>query len=424
MKHKRVFFIPIFFLLVSGCSSVPRLSNLENWSLDDFSSSTRDFRQNWVSPYIGEEADRTINPNHVLRATDILELHCVLGGKLTVSGVYYKNAGGAEDKIKFQEGQVVRLPLSVVADFHKLALECGGSMFKPSLCKSSDESPCVTHLQTSTWTRLSEKFEESIVHAKLLVRDDPVLAAFDKVLVNRTYAADVDDFRFGPLWSSEIVEVSENGLLSIPVPNLTPGKFGELIGIPVQRYWANEVTSTLFALPVVPSGSCEADRVRLSTIQACLNWASGGKDAIPDDLKTPSMKFRVHKCESLAINKDFRPLFDELLASWRLDLQDSIVSLYSENGESINLPLTDGAALVPAVSKAYRLATGRELIEPRSLTRSKAYLTVQPKLGTCQENSAPFYIRVAESQSQTYRPIRLVRGDTIWVSRYRPKLIH
>ncbi len=428
MLFPRLVLIPVFFALVS-CASAPRLVGLEDWRDDEFESSTRQFREKWISPYtLKSDGSRTqtVNPKHTLRGSDLLELSCVDDrgdtiSHISVSGYYYDDSDQETRQDLASEAMSAILPLGVVSDFHKLEFTCHvtGNSEIVRLCKSLSGNDCAHHIGNTSWGQLYRRFPVSLIRARLRPRPDPVLYPLDTVRITRHTAADNDDEPFG-LVDNFLVEVGEDGLIPLPIPKVSPADQGPDFDFRRQRAWISSAAAEMFAIDAVSKAVCDSERVPLSTLELCLNWADEGDLGVSTNNRTPSMKARVRECEALGIDRMFRPLEQDLINSWSLTVENNDATLVIEDGRQFSLRVGDGAALLPAVQQAYRQITGRELLESSALGHRVAYLTVQPRVGTCSQHASPFFIRVDRTTRDLLAPIRLLRGDTIHVSRWRP----
>ena len=426
MGYRWLLLLSVCFGLVS-CANVPRLVGLEDWRSPDFSSETRQFREDILSPFVlTPSGNKIANPEHILRASGLLELSCIdLTGNTTslisVEGYFYDHLGDESPQTLARKAKAAILPLDVVADFHKLKLTCDTGTSKViSLCTNLADGDCAHQIGTSSWLELQSRFANEYVPSLLRPRPDPVLQPFDEIRVSRKRVADVDDNLIG-LVDSWLLEVNEDGLLPLPMPGISPADGGTDFEFRRERAWLSSAAPSMYALEVSTGSNCPASGVRLSTVQACLSWAGRLELGLSTNKQTPSMKARFAACEKLGIDERYRPADEQLLNSWSLEIENQVAALIVEDGRRFTLPVGDGATLVPAVRQAYKQATGRELLRGSSGSRSVVYLTVQPRAGTCRQHAAPFFIRIEKASDDQQAPIRLFRGDTVHVSRRQPR---
>lgn len=431
MDYRKLVLICLCFGITS-CTSAPRLAGLEDWSSSNHSSETRKFREGVHSPFIlTQSGDKIVNPEHILRASDLLELSCVrrtgyAASRITVDAYAYDHKDAQILQTLAQETKAAILPLDVIADFHKLEISCSSETTTISFCDSPVDANCANQIGVSSWQKLQEKLLGSHVAALLRPRPDPVLQPFDQIRVSRTRVVDEDGLATFGLVDNWLLEVSEDGLLPLPMPGISPADGGTDFDYIRERAWLSSAALSMYALEVSTGSNCSTSGVRLSTVQACLNWATGSADSglgLSKNKRTRSMEARFAACKKLGIDKRYRPADEEVLNSWSLDLENNTATLIVEDGRRVPMLVGNGATLVSTVQQAYKQATGQELLGGWIGSHRTAYLTVQSNAGMCRVNAAPFFIQIDKTSSEEHAMIGLFRGDTVQVSRGRPRKV-
>lgn len=441
MDYRKFWFIcPLFLWGLFSCTSTPHLVGLENWSDPDFTSENRRFREHVSSAFIQTpNGVKILNPAHILGPSDLLELSCsgLLGtttSRISLNAYFYDDLGDEIYQTIANEAKTAIVPLGVISDFHKLDINCldknpgslsPSSTIQISFCADLDNGDCSNIIGISSWQELQNKFATEDFPVLLRPRHDPVLQPFDQIRFSRTRVVGKSGYGsniFG-LVDNWLLEVNGDGLLPLPIPGITPAGIGPDFDYLRDRAWLSSAISSMYALEISTGFECSDLRVQLSTVQACLNWAGRDDLGLSASKQTPSMKNRFKVCEELGIDDRYEPFAKDTLNSWLLELESKAATLIVEDGRSFTFNVEGEATLLSTIQDVYKRYTGKELRHGWIGSPSIAYLTVQPSKGMCRDHATPFFIRVDNKTSEKLSPIRLFRGDTIQISRSRPKEI-
>lgn len=295
------------------------------------------------------------------------------------------------------------IPLMVAAD--RIKVTHGG--------KTTELHPASAAGSEQSWDGLADVLRVDGLKARLVPENRTWVQPGDTVILRRMYQekpAGIGGGSKPPQFHADEhhLRVDSNGDIYIP-PLSSAGlgitvheKRDELIGA---------IDRAAFKVRLWQPGTAYANLPSLDALANCLTVAQAAGPADP-----PAV------CACFGIDARFSPstqIFQNI--RYQLEGELGFWTLADEENNRLTVPLRRGQPLLDAVRAAYRRLARGELIRPQ-VGRSKAYVTVVPdeSWGTPRERQSFTFEYSAESINPLPHTV-LLRGDTVLVSRERPR---
>jgi hypothetical protein len=249
----------------------------------------------------------------------------------------------------------------------------------------------------STWRELQAMFSNASVTAELAIDEAVPVLPGDELRLVRIYGVDYSDNPSEHL-EEVTVRVDASGFIEIPQPRLPQLSSDD--NTPLYRDWLGGIEASNFSIRVwKPRRKC-SEHPSLVALERCLNALTAHETSQP-----PA------QCHGLEIDGAFVMKTSDKFVRYRVVPARQTWTLVTETGARVTTPWIPGENLEDAVKEAYRGARGRELLH-----EGYAFLTVVPRAA---EQINAFYWAVHPESPRSR--VRLLPGDTVLVTHYRPE---
>lgn len=405
-------------LVACGAPRLPDLQRLDATTVADPQSSFRD-RLDWSSVFRRDAdapGDVHVPETYALQASDVVRLSCRRASAML--SLY--NGGGDDARSLLRGRPELRVPLALIAAIQTIGVSCDDGVTIPavSICRGGS-NPCLPPAGTMTWGNLEARFARIGVAAVLEPSESHALFPGDTVTISYDYVRRGErDGVLGPFGRDMQSTVDAGGMLAVPLASRSPHAQGV---DPRNPDFYSLAVSENQSVRVHTPGLCHSQQsVRLGSVATCLNILPLGAD-LPG---APFDRAVVSQCAAMGLDTltyaDPNPSERSLLSVFRLNLNDPVFYVVTRDGTRHAVPFVEGLAITPAVANAVEAITGRAFLYPATEFGAGGFLTVQPAASGCAGDATPFYFRVRDRSGPEVGPVRLRRGDTVFVSIAEP----